>query len=305
MQLQRVIQPGDFGSAVKIATVTAGLPTGRVLYVDFKGTSHILDFLNWNLELNHAMTQDPDFFVHGGGAGTLHAANFWLEQDLLDGLQKARANGVQRVIFTGHSLGGMYAAVLLFLFWKKMDGALPDVAREFKAFAQKRAVNYINENDPCPRAWGAINLCQLVEVAAKRLVDDLGSIKGFVASQAVAAAAQQVLDRPDFHLLEDLSRRYQHFAALKVLSSKRRRPLDANRLFDAVDDSRPECYIHSQVRQSQAKPNNQDFDDFANSRQPTARPPELSSLGTCRSVGLEPSPAAAIPSFSLDWIGRH
>ena len=178
-------------------------------------------------------------------------------------------------------------------------------AREFKAFAQKRAVNYINENDPCPRAWGAINLCQLVEVAAKRLVDDLGSIKGFVASQAVAAAAQQVLDRPDFHLLEDLSRRYQHFAALKVLSSKRRRPLDANRLFDAVDDSRPECYIHSQVRQSQAKPNNQDFDDFANSRQPTARPPELSSLGTCRSVGLEPSPAAAIPSFSLDWIGRH
>ncbi|OLP97879.1 hypothetical protein AK812_SmicGene19741 [Symbiodinium microadriaticum] len=298
MQVHRVIQPGEFGSAVKIATVTADLPTGKVMYVVFKGTSYILDFLNWNLELNHAMTQDADFFVHGGAASTLQAASFWLEQILLDRLEKASENGVRTVVFTGHSLGGMYASLLLYAFWKKMDGtsqASQDVlsvlsgfdlrcvtfgspmvfggfskqAQDFNLFAQGRAVNYINENDPCPRAWGAINLRHFVEVAARsvqnELVDELGSVKGFVASQVVAAAAQQVLSRPDFQLLEDFATRYRHFAELKVLSSRgqvrrwkkfRLTPTClqdhsmlayVNRLFDAFDDSRPECHVHSQT----------------------------------------------------------
>ena len=99
---------------MKIATVTANLPTGKVLYVAFKGTSYILDFLNWNLELNHAMTQDPDFFVHRRAAGTLHAASFLLEHGLLQRLKDARENGVRRVVFTGHSLGGMYAALTFY-----------------------------------------------------------------------------------------------------------------------------------------------------------------------------------------------
>ncbi|CAE7655484.1 unnamed protein product [Symbiodinium sp. CCMP2456] len=298
MQVHRVIQPGEFGSSVKIARVTADLPTGKVMYVVFKGTSYILDFLNWNLELNHAMTQDPDFFVHGGAASTLHAASFWLEQGLLKHLEEASGNGVRRVILTGHSLGGMYAEVLLYLLWKKMEspsqtskdvvsflsdldmrcvtfgspmvfGGGSQQAQEFKAFAQQRAVNYINENDPCPRAWGAVDLRPFVEVAAHSvqngLVDEFGSVKGFVASQALAAAAQQVLNRPDFQLLEEFAGRYQHFAELKVLSSERRAarwneflltPTSlgdhtmlayVNRLFDAFDDSRPECHIHSQI----------------------------------------------------------
>ncbi|CAE7800573.1 unnamed protein product [Symbiodinium sp. CCMP2592] len=298
MQVHRVIQPGEFGSSVKIARVTADLPTGKVMYVVFKGTSYILDFLNWNLELNHAMTQDPDFFVHGGAAGTLHAASFWLEQGLLKHLEEASGNGVGRVILAGHSLGGMYAEGLLYLLWKKMDSTsqtsqdvmsfLSDLevrcvtfgspmvfgggsqqAQEFKKFAQQRAVNYINENDPCPRAWSAVDLRPFVEVAAQSvqngLVDELGSVTGFVASQFVAAAAKQVVNRPDFHLLEDFASRYQHFAALKVLSSDRQAarwneflltPTSlsdhtmlayANRLFDAFDDSRPECHVHSQT----------------------------------------------------------
>ncbi|CAE7463873.1 unnamed protein product [Symbiodinium sp. CCMP2592] len=254
MQVHRVVQPGEFGSAVKIASVTADLLSGKVLYLVFKGTSYILDFLSWNLELNHAMTQDPDFFVHGGAAGTLHAASFWLEDGLFQRLKEARENGVRRVVFTGHSLGGMYAALTFYMLWKKLDG--------FMDFAAERAVNYINENDPCPRAWGAINLRQFVEVATKSvqkgLVDELGSVKGFVASQVVAAAAQQVLNRSDFYLLEDFAKRYQHFAELKVLSSQRqvtrwkefRLTPDClkdhsvmayvTRLFDAYDDSRPE-----------------------------------------------------------------
>ncbi|CAE7195127.1 unnamed protein product [Symbiodinium necroappetens] len=296
MQVHRVVQPGEFGSAVKIATVTADLPAGKVLYVAFKGTSYILDFLNWNLELHHTMTQDPDFFVHGGAAGTVQAVSFWLEQSLLERLKTARENGVRSVIFTGHSLGGMYAALLFYIFWKKKkDGASKDVvsllsdfdvrcvtfgspmvfggdspqAQAFKEFAAKGAVNYINENDPCPRAWGTINLRQFVEVATKSvqkgLVDQLGSVKGFVASQVVAAAAQHFLNRPDFYLLEDFAKPYQHFAELKVLSSHRQVArwkefqltpdclkdhsvmAYVTRLFDAFDDSRPECHVHTQT----------------------------------------------------------
>ena len=300
MQVHRVVQPGEFGSAVKIATVTADLPTGKVLYVAFKGTSYILDFLNWNLELHHTMTQDADFFVHGGAAGTVQAVSFWLEQSLLERLKTARENGVRSVIFTGHSLGGMYAALLFYIFWKKKtDGASKDVvsllsdfdvrcvtfgspmvfggdspqAQAFKEFAAKGAVNYINGNDPCPRAWGAINLRQFVSMATKSvqkgLVDELGSVKGFVASQVVAAAAQHVLNRPDFYLLEDFAKRYQHFAELKVLSSHRQVArwkefqltpdclkdhsvmAYVTRLFDAVDDSRPECHVHTQIARVQ------------------------------------------------------
>ena len=49
-EVHAVIQPGDLGRSVKIACVTAHLPLGPLLFVVFKGTSYILDFLNWNLE---------------------------------------------------------------------------------------------------------------------------------------------------------------------------------------------------------------------------------------------------------------
>ena len=238
------------------------------------------------------MTQDADFFVHCGAAGALYAASFWFEQSFLEQLKEARKNGVRRVICAGHSVGGMYAALLFYSFWKKLDEASQDVlsllsgldvqcvtfgspmvfggssqqAREFKDFARKRAVNYINEDDPCPRAWSAINLQQFVKTAAKSVQNGpVDEVAGLVASQVVAAAAQEVVKRQDFHLLEDFARRYQHFAELKVLSSERQinhwkefqltpdclndHAMGAyvNRLFDAFDDSRPECHIHSQT----------------------------------------------------------
>ncbi|CAE7235536.1 unnamed protein product [Symbiodinium sp. CCMP2456] len=313
MQVHRVVQPVEFGSAVKIATVTADLPTGKVLYVAFKGTSYILDFYNWNLEHHHTMTQDPDFFVHGGAASTIQEASFWHERSFAERLQEARKNGVRRVVLTGHSLGGMYAALALYKYWKKKDGqdgasqevvSLPsnfDVrcvtfgspmvfggsshqAQQFKAFAQKRAVNYINENDPCPRAWGALNLQQFVEVAVKTvqkgLVDEQGSISGFVASKVVGAAAEKVLNRQDFRQIEDLAERYEHFAELKVLSSQRQVArwkefqltpdclkdhsvlAYVNRLFDAFDDSRPECHVHTQ--ESRAVPSGEALSSLSN-----------------------------------------
>ena len=105
--------------------------------------------------------------------------------------------------------------------------------QDFKEFAQQQVVNYI---------W------TFVEGVQTGLDDELGSIKGFVASQAIAAAAQQVLNGLDFQLLGDFARRYQHFAELRLTPEclKDNSMLAyVNRLSDASDDSRPECHVHS------------------------------------------------------------
>ena len=49
-------------------------------------------------------------------------------------------------------------------FWGGFGGVLGGVLPE--AFARVHAVNYIHANDPCPRAWGALDLRRFVEVAA-------------------------------------------------------------------------------------------------------------------------------------------
>ncbi|CAE7463918.1 unnamed protein product [Symbiodinium sp. CCMP2592] len=83
-----------------------------------------------------------------------------------------------------------------------------------------------------------------------KLIDELGSIEGFVASQVVALAA------PGFQLLEDFARRYQHFAELRQVARWKELGLTpeclniyVNGLFDAFDDSRPECHVR-RVEQS-------------------------------------------------------
>ena len=293
MHTHRQIQEAEYGSTVDFATVTAELPTGNVFYVVLKSNSYILDFLSWNLELDHALTQDPDFFIHAGAARAVQDALFWLEHHLLEQLTEAWRNGTRRIIFTGHSLGGMYAAVLLFLFWKKMGssdvgcllcnfevrcvtfgspmvfGGGSQQAQDFKHFGQKRAINYINENDPCPRAWGAINLRRFVELAARGVenghFDGLRSIDGLVASEAVTEAARDLLSRPDFHLSEDFAKRYQHFSELRLLSPQSqfshwrvfRRTPDSlrdhsmlayiSRLLSAFSADSSDCYVHSQT----------------------------------------------------------
>ena len=142
-------------------------------------------------------------------------------------------------------------------------------AREFKEFARTRAVNYIHANDPCPRAWGALNLRSFIKQATiavkKGLQDSHGSIMGTVAAKVVEGMANLLLERPDFNLIEDLARKYDHVVPLKVLSKERQHfrwrefqltpecledhsvVAYVNRLFDAFDSSRPECYVHHQA----------------------------------------------------------
>ena len=294
-EVHAVIQPGDLGRSVKIASVTAELPVGKVLFIVFKGTSYMLDFLNWNLEHDHEITGEADFFAHGGTVSTIRNTKFLKSDAFLNRLIAARGQGVQRVVFAGHSLGGMYAQMSLYLAWEEFrrgNGPLSEVLSsmdlqsftfgapmvfggnsqnlsQFKDFARDHAVNYILADDPCARAWGALDLRHFVQQATqavkKGLKDTLGSLKGTLASTVVEAMAEALLGRPDFLMIQDFARKYEHAVPLRVLSANRQHVRwkefnltpecfedhsiisYVNKLFDAFDSSRPECHIHHQT----------------------------------------------------------
>ena len=293
-EVHAVIRPGDLGRSVKIASVTAELPVGRVLFIVFKGTSYILDFLNWNLEHDHEITGEADFFAHGGTVSTIRSTRFLKSDDFLNRLIAALRQGVQRVVFAGHSLGGMYAQMSLYLAWEEVrrGGPLSEVLfsmdlqsftfgapmvfggnsqkmSRFKDFARDHAVNYILADDPCARAWGALDLRHFVQQATqavkKGLRDTYGSWKGMLASTVVEAMAEALLARPDFLMIQDFARKYEHVVPLPVLSANRQHfrwkefnltpecfddhsmESYVNKLFDAFDSSRPECHIHHQT----------------------------------------------------------
>jgi len=298
-EVHEVIHPGASGTVAKLATVTAMLPTQKVLYVVFKGTCYMLDYLNWQLEHDNATTEDEDFFIHKGAAGTVKQLQFMKGQKFLDRLEAARSQGVRNLIWAGHSLGGMYAQASFYSAWQMSNGnptspkgldlqeklklfqlkcvafGSPMVfggssqqARDFRAFAKDRAVNYIHADDPCPRAWGALDLREFINQASKGVQqgvsDAYGSVAGYAASKFIPQAAESFMRSPDFGHIRELARKYDHFVPLKVLNSKqefsrwtefRLSPECLNdhdvqsyvrRLFDAWDHARPECYIHQQ-----------------------------------------------------------
>ena len=298
-EVHQVIHPGANGTVAKLATVTAMLPTQKVLYVVFKGTSYMLDYLNWQLEHDNATTEDEDFFIHKGAASTVKQLQFMKEQHFLDRLVAARSQGVTKLIWAGHSLGGMYAQASFYSAWQMWNGnptspkgldlheklkpfqlkciafgspmvfgGCSQQAKDFRAFAKDRAVNYIHADDPCPRAWGALDLREFINQASKGVQqgvsDAYGSVAGCGASIFIPQAAESFMRSPDFGHIRELARKYDHFVPLKVLNSKpefsrwkefRLSPeclsdhdvkSYVRRLFDAWDHARPECYIHSQ-----------------------------------------------------------
>eukprot|EP00435_Cladocopium_sp_Y103_P065850 s348_g27.t2 len=143
-------------------------------------------------------------------------------------------------------------------------GGNSEKLRQFKDFAQNHAVNYILADDPCARAWGALNLRHFVQQATlavkKGLQDTFGSLKGTLASKVVESMAAALLERPDFLTIQDFARKYEHVVHLRVLSANRQHvrwkefnltpacfddhsmESYVNKLFDAFDSSRPECH---------------------------------------------------------------
>ena len=278
-EVHHVIQPCDGGTVAKLATVTAMLPTQKVLYVVFKGTSYMLDYLNWQLEHDNATTEDEDFFVHRGAAGTVKQLQFMKRQELLERLKAAKSQGVTKLIWTGHSLGGMYAQASFYLAWQMWRSSPPSQkgldlqeklqlfkwkcvafgspmvfgggsqqARDFQAFAKDRAVNYIHADDPCPRAWGALDLRKFIQEASKgapRLMHGYGSVVGYTASKFIPQAAEAFMSRPDFGHIQDLARKYDHFLPLKVLNPKEESPRwkEFQLRPESVSDHDVNCYV--------------------------------------------------------------
>jgi hypothetical protein len=243
------------GSQVKFATVTVDLPQlGKVFFLAFKGTSYLMDFLKWDVSRSYSATGHNNCFVHAGAAGVLQELTFRMEAEFVECLSAAHKNGTTRMVITGHSLGGMYAMGLLYTAYKKRgDGNIPSGAAqmlrscrcitfgapmgfgvnankepspEFKAFeehAAKRAVNFMHESDPCPRAWSALDIRDFVMKAADALkesiVEERGGVMGGIAAQVVDAAVDALVRRPDFEHIVNSAKDFRHFARIEYLCS--------------------------------------------------------------------------------------
>mmetsp|Transcript_101511 Transcript_101511/g.295841 ORF Transcript_101511/g.295841 Transcript_101511/m.295841 type:complete len:573 (+) Transcript_101511:52-1770(+) len=259
VQAHCVLEDARLGS-LKVATATAQIPGGRkVFFVIFKGTSYLLDIVNWNVEHDYKETGDPASFIHKGAAGMLRNLLFLkVEKDtrFLNQLQSAYQSGARRMVLTGHSLGGLYATGMLLAVFKHRQGSgpeLPSGARqlldsvrcitfgapmcfgsdpgkeqapsflEFEAFVRERAVNFMNEGDPCPRAWSAVDPRELMAKAAEALKRGItverGGVKGRIAGKVVDALTQGILGRPDFERqIVGCSRDFRHLSRIRLLS---------------------------------------------------------------------------------------
>merc|ERR1712232_1087256 len=244
---------------MRLATVLCSHTVGSTtLFFVFKGTSYLLDFINWNLEHDFEFVQDRHFFAHKGAASTIRNLFYLKEENMCSRLEAAASQGATSLVFCGHSLGGMYALVSLFMVFTKsdsfgqklscraqellktarsitfgapmafgvLDGSQQNAAAEnFRAFAKERALNYIHANDPCPRAWSALDLRRFLQCATEALKKELpekagGAIRGALAARVVDAAVEQLLQRKDFNLITECAAGFQHSARLKVLSEE-------------------------------------------------------------------------------------
>ena len=115
--------------SVKMALVTAELPgRHRTLFVVFKGSSYLLDFINWNLEHDYEVIGDGKNFMHKGAAGIMRNLFFLKVQPtstFAKQLDSAYSSGVRHLVLTGHSLGGMYAMSGMYFIWKELQTLLP------------------------------------------------------------------------------------------------------------------------------------------------------------------------------------
>lgn len=116
--------------SVKMALVTAELPGDhRTLFVVFKGTSYLLDFVNWNLEHDYEVIGDGNHFMHKGAAGIIRNLIFMKvspESDFARRLDQAYKDGVRNFILAGHSLGGMYAMAAMYFAFQDLQNLLPE-----------------------------------------------------------------------------------------------------------------------------------------------------------------------------------
>jgi len=286
--VHRVYEDPLQGSPARLATVTAAAPgRGKVVFLVFKGSAFLADFVaNASVSPDytpfHQAFDDSTTFIHHGAHHAVAQLRVHQWTILLEQMKAASADGVKRVIVTGHSLGGQYAAAFMLQVFLHCRAAAPgaedgaqellsrvrcvsfgspmcfgaaegtEVRRDLADFVRGRAVNYIHGGDPAPRLWSELNL----EDFMRYFVDWLhGQISGFsrrivdyaVGPGGLAKRAEELLQRPDIevHLLRPAAR-YVHLPRIRILAESFRpwRPLGQDSI--KIEDHRMlEGYIQA------------------------------------------------------------
>lgn len=236
-----------------LSTVTVAIPAvGKVLFVVFKGTSYLLDLIKWDVGRSYEATGTKDTFVHMGAASLIRELAFLKSDDFLARMEVAADQGVLQLVFCGHSLGGIYAAAVLqrlfmerrtrvtprvkmllesmrcitfgapMAFGRDLDASPSEAFDVFSAFMRQRAVNFIHENDPCPRAWSELDIANFVRQAAAGLKDGIheskGGLAGRMAGKAIDALVEGLIDRPDFEQLVQSVKGFRQMPRVCLLS---------------------------------------------------------------------------------------
>lgn len=250
------------GSPARLALVTAQLPKGcKVLYFVFKGTSLLADLVaNASLSPDyapfHRAFDDTTTFIHSGAYHAIAQLRVHQRAAFTAAIAKAAEEGVQKLVVTGHSLGGQYAMAFLcdiFLDASTPQGGGPssaaqppllaaarcvtfgspmafgsaeghEVRDDLRAFFGQRSMNYITAGDPAPRLWSELDLEEFVRYFAERLRQRIPSAVRVVVDWAagpggLAQRAEELMERPDVeaHLMRP-ARQYRHISPLRMLS---------------------------------------------------------------------------------------
>ncbi|CAK0893882.1 unnamed protein product, partial [Prorocentrum cordatum] len=190
----------------------------KVLYLVFKGTSFVADFVaNASLSPDYApfarLFGDRNTFVHHGAYHAITQLRVHEWTNLLEQVRQSTAEGAQALVVTGHSLGGQYAlAFMLQIFLDRRErlrqpdlpaeeplvaccrsvsfgspmalGAAQgsDVREDLAAFMRSRSVLYIHGGDPAPRLWSELDL-----------QDFMGYFTGWMGGQ-MSSVARTIVD---------------------------------------------------------------------------------------------------------------
>lgn len=184
VHLEKVVRnDGRFQATFASASVL--IDDVKHLYLIFKGTSELLEIATWNFSAPDWQAYGEEgLFAHPGAATFVN--QFLYLKELTKLLQQQRWGMADRLILCGHSLGGMYATLLMRKIYKMLQTDQPDCGldspqlwallqgarcatfgapmvfgreegaefeAEFVEWMLARYRNYAYKNDLAPRAW--------------------------------------------------------------------------------------------------------------------------------------------------------
>jgi hypothetical protein len=249
------------GSPARLAAVSAELPEkGKVLFFVFKGTSLPTDFItNFGISPDyvpiHRAFDDSTTFVHSGAYHAISQLRVHHRENLFSLVRQAADEGIDRMVITGHSLGGQYAlAFLLEVFCDTMAPASKaeayspllkdargvvfgtpmafgsaegtEVRKDMAEFFRTRTVNYINGGDPAPRLWSEIDLDGFLRVIAGQFREKLPLFLRPLAN--LEQRAEDFIQRQDIKAqMLGPAARYVHISTIRLIADGHRpwRPL--------------------------------------------------------------------------------